>query len=183
LVNTLSVEMEPTGIEILDGIKEAARSVRLSLDLVLTGSYEKNVSVEQTGLGVMAVGVVRENELKIGRSRSGDQIVAIGLPRVGKEVLVAEARGEIADLSDLSTLLRSSLVHEVIPVGSRGIAYEANVLAKSSNLQVSFVEEGKVDLFKSAGPATVLLATIPKSNLPKLRWIIRKPINLVAQLR
>jgi len=123
------------------------------------------------------IGVAGEGELKTGKSSRGDLIVTVGLPYFGHEGLLAKARGEIADLSDLSTLLYSSQVHDVIPVGFKGIPYETNVIAKSSNLKVSFVEEAKVDLFRSAGPSTVLLAAIPKSNLDRLR-IIKELINL-----
>ena len=90
------------------------------------------------------IGVAGEGELKIDKSSRGDLIVTVGLPHFGHEGLLAKAKGEIADLSDLSTLLYSSQVHDVIPVGFKGIPYETNVIAKSSNLKVSFVEEAKV---------------------------------------
>jgi hypothetical protein len=39
-----------------------------------------------------------------------------------------------------------------------------------------------LDLNKSAGPATVVLATIDKEKLEDLRALIPKPINVVGEI-
>ncbi len=181
LINTLCVEMDSLGREILEGIRCECRDAGLNSNLALTGSYEKNIPVMQTGVGVVVIGLAERDKLRIGTSMDGDYIVAIGLPKVGYGVIEGEMRNEIADLRDLIRLLGSPFIHEVIPVGSRGIAYEAEVLARSSNLKVSFVSDD-IDLERSAGPSTVILASTSKEDVGRVFSLIKKPIHPVARL-
>lgn len=180
---TLSVEPKPLGEEILKGVREEAKIAGLPPDQALIVSSEKNVQVEQTGIGVTAIGIALKDTLKMGGSRKGDLLVSIGLPRVGDEVLIGEADNEIANLQDLKNLLCLPFVHEAIPVGSKGILYEAEVVARSANLRLTLFNDLSIDVKKSAGPATVILLTIPKRHLDELKKFIKKPINLIAQLR
>ena len=140
LINTLSVEPEPTGFEILEGIKSEVQLARLSHDLVITGSTEKTVSVDQTGVGVTIIGLTSKAQLKIGESKPGDLAVAVGTPSVKNEVLPAEKQRKIADLEVLLKLMSYDFVHEVIPVGSEGLLHEAKVLAQDSRLRFEPVE-------------------------------------------
>jgi hypothetical protein len=178
LTNTLSVEPDPTGLEILDGIKSEIKLAHLDSSLIVIGSMEKTVSVEQTGIGITVAGLASKNNLKIGLSKPDDLIVAVGCPSVKNEVLPAEERGEIADLENLLKLMSCNFVHEVIPVGSQGIIHEANVLAKDSGLhaKLELPEEAK----KSAGPATAVIATISKNASSKLSGLINKPIQVIG---
>jgi len=179
LTNTLGVEPDPTGLEILEGIKSEVQLVRLGYRLVITGSMEKNVPVNQTGIGVTVVGLASKNELKLGLSQPGDSLVAVGIPSVKNEVLAAERQRKIADLDDLLKLMGCGFVHEVIPVGSEGILREANVLAHDSGLQLK-LEENEVETKKSAGPATVILTSISKTNVKKLSGVIDKPLHVIG---
>ena len=83
IVNTLAVEPEPTGTQIIKGIRAEVRHARVDHRIVLTGSAEKNILVSQTGVGVTVVGMVARRSLRVGRSKPRDTVVAIGLPRVG----------------------------------------------------------------------------------------------------
>jgi len=179
LTNTLGVEPDPTGFEILDGIKSEIKLARLGRSLVVIGSMEKTVAVEQTGIGVTVVGLVSKNKLKIGLSKPDDLIVAVGRPSVKNEVLPAEERGEIVDLEDLLKLMSCDFVHEVIPVGSQGIIHEANVIAKDSGLRAK-LDLPEVEAKKSAGPATAVVVTISKNALSKLSGLINKPIHVTG---
>lgn len=179
LTNTLGVEPDPTGFEILDGIKSEIKLARLGRSLVVIGSMEKTVAVEQTGIGVTVVGLVSKNKLKIGLSKPDDLIVAVGRPSVKNEVLPAEERGEIVDLEDLLKLMSCDFVHEVIPVGSQGIIHEANVIAKDSGLRAK-LDLPEVEAKKSAGPATAVVVTISKNALSKLSGLINKPIQVTG---
>jgi len=180
LTNTLGVEPDPTGFEILDGIKSEVQLARLGSSLVITGSMEKNVSVDQTGIGVTVVGLASKNELKIGVSKPGDLVVAVGIPSVKNEVLVAEEQRKIADLEDLLRLMSCDFVHEVIPVGSEGVMHEVNVLARDSRLNVKLAEKPEVEILRSAGPATVVLVAISKNDVNKLSEFIDKPLNILG---
>jgi hypothetical protein len=108
-----------------------------------------------------------------------DLIVAVGCPNVKDDVLPAEERGEIADLKDLLKLIRCGFVHEIIPVGSPGMMYEAGVLAKDSVLRVN-LELDEVEAKNSAGPATVVLVAISKNALNELSALIRKPMSVIG---
>ena len=182
MVNTLSVEPEPTGVEILEGIRSEVQHAGLSHALVITGSMERNIPVKQTGLGVTVIGLVLRSQLKIGRSKPGDLIVAIGIPSVEMEVLAAEKQGKIADLKDFLKLVSFNFVHEVIPVGSKGIIHEANVLAQDSHLHVKLQEKTGVDIKKSAGPATTVVVSISKDAFNQLLQFINKPMHVIGSL-
>ncbi|MFQ6080549.1 MAG: AIR synthase related protein [Candidatus Bathyarchaeia archaeon] len=182
LVSTLSVEPEPTGVKILEGIRSEVQHAGLDHTLVITGSMEKNIRVNQTGLGVTVIGLASKKQLKIGKSKSGDLIIAVGIPSVGIEVLAAEKQGRIADLKDLLRLKSLNFVHEVIPVGSKGIIHEANVIAQDSHLRVKLKEKPGVNLKKPAGPGTVVMVTISKDAFNKLPQLISKPIHVIGIL-
>ena len=179
LTNTLGVEPDPTGFEILEGIKSEIQLAGLDRSLFVIGSMEKTVAVEQTGIGITVVGLAPKNNLKIGLSKPDDLLVAVGRPNVKDEVLPAEERGEIADLEDLLKLMSCSFVHDVIPVGSQGIIHEVNVLAEDSGLRAK-LKLLAVETKKSAGPATTVVLTVSKNALSKLYGLINKPIQVIG---
>ncbi len=180
IINTLSVEYEPTGRKILNGIREEAGKIGLDSEKIINGSTEENIETSQTGMGVTVIARVDKDKLKMATSKADDLIIAIGLPLVGEEVVCNE--GQIADLFDLQQLLKFKEVHEIIPVGSQGLAYEANILAKMSGLDLIIEENGRIDLNKSAGPATTLLAAIPEFILDEVKNAIKKPIHIIGRL-
>lgn len=182
LTTTLSVEREPTGIGIRKGVENELRFARLNLRTPILDSSEKNVAVNQTGVGVTVIGTVSPRSLRVGRSKREDRIIAVGTPQVGVEVLLAEREGRIADTRDVQALVKRSFVHEIIPVGSQGIMKEAQTIAHESRLRFMPYENANVDLVKSAGPSTVILCAVPRSNAGTLSRAITKPINIVGSL-
>lgn len=182
IVDNLSVELKPTGLEILRGVREEAVAAGLDPELAVTGSAEKNFSTDQTGIGVTVIGTCRKEQLRIGCSQAGDALVAIGSPVVGGEVLPAEEKGTNTTIADLFKVLSLGFVHEVIPVGSEGIAREVKVLAESARLKFKPNSACKVSLKKSAGPATALLASLPSDKAICLEGLFNKPINLAGSL-
>jgi len=179
---TLGVEKEPTGNEILEGIRREARSIGLDPNQVLMENTEDNFETAQTGAGLTVVGFANEEELRLGKTLPGDLIVAIGKPKVGDEVLAAEARGEIADLKNVTQLSQRKYVHDISPVGGFGIASEARMMAYGVGRQLKLTEVQGLDSNKSAGPTTVVLATIDKEKLEDLTALIPKPINVVGEI-
>lgn len=182
IIDTLSVELNPTGLEILEGIKEEAKIAGLDPKLAITGGTEKNFSVEQTGIGITVIGFSKKERLKIGCSKPDDIVIAIGTPSLGNEVISAEEKGIIANIKDIQKLLNCKFVNEIIPVGSEGIVHEIQVLAKSSKIGYNLCNYSEINLTKSAGPGTVILASMNKSELSELKTIISKPISVVARL-
>ena len=94
----------------------------------------------------------------MGKTVPGDLIVAIGKPKVGDEVILAEAKGEIADLKNIMQLSQKKYVHDIAAVGTFGIADEARMIAYAVGRQLKLAEVKGLDLNKSAGPATVILS-------------------------
>jgi selenophosphate synthetase-related protein len=179
---TLSVEKEPTGNEILEGIRKEIRVLGLEPNQVMKENTEENFETTQTGAGITVVGLANEDELRLGKTVPGDLVVAVGEPKVGDEVVPAEARNEIANIKDVTSLARKRFVHDIVPVGSFGIIHEAKTLAYSIGRQLKINEKTKLDLNKSAGPATVVLTTIDRKKLDELPYVIRKPINVVGEI-
>jgi ribosomal protein S8 len=179
---TLGVEKEPTGNAIIEGIRGEARSIGLDPNQVIMENTEDNFETLQTGVGLTVVGFANEEELRIGKTCPGDLIVAIGKPKVGDEVIVAEARGEIADLKNVTQLSQRKYVHDIWPVGGFGIASEAKMMAYGVGRQLKTCEVQGLDLNKSAGPATVVLVTIDRDSLEDLMSLISKPINVVGEI-
>lgn len=179
---TLGVENEPTGHEIIEGIRKEATFLGLEPNQVLMENTEDNFETVQTGAGLTVVGFANEEELRLGKTRPGDIVVAVGKPKVGDEVIPAEARGEIADLKNVMQLSQKKYVHDIVPVGTFGIAYEARMMAYAVGRQMKIAENPKIDLEKSAGPATTVLVTLDKEKLEDLTLLLRKPITIVGEI-
>lgn len=182
IVDALSVAPKPTGAAILRGIRAEAKKAGLDPKLAVTGSTEKNIIVEQTGIGVTVIGTCSKVKLKIGTSLPGDVVVAVGIPSVGNEVLPAEKAGHIVESKDILTIRELPYVHEVIPVGSTGIAHELRKFAESSKLNYTIAKGREVDVHKSAGPATVALVSLPETNVANLMHQVNKPVSVIGHL-
>jgi selenophosphate synthetase-related protein len=179
---TLGVEKEPTGREILEGIKGESRVIGLDPNQVLMENTEDNFETIQTGVGVTVIGFANEGELRLGKTSPGDLIVAVGNPRVGDDVLPAEAKGEIADLRNVTFLSQKKFVHDIVAVGTFGIAYAARMMAHGVGRQMKLDETKGIDLNKSAGPATVVLITMNREKIDELTLLVRKPVTVIGEI-
>lgn len=177
VVDTCCVEPEPTGREIRRGVLDEALLAGLGPEAV-TGSFEKNVPTVQTGLGVTVLAL---SEGPFPRAAAGDLVVAVGRPKVGQEVSLEDP--EIMDLPTVAQLAQEPAVHDLLPVGSRGIAGELQELAASAGLNPELLAEPGWDLQKSAGPGTCCLAAVAPATLPALALTLAKPWAVVARLR
>jgi len=183
ITGTFSVEPEPTANLVLEGVREELRNARLRGVEILCSS-EKNVKVNQTGIGVTAIGLLSNSRVKVGRCREGDEVLAVGEPFVGQEVVAAEKKHMVADSLDVIRLRRNPLVHELIPVGSKGILHEARVMARDSKLSFEPLESRDFHLRKSAGPATVLLCAVRGQSFANVQKSeVSKPIRQIGTLR
>lgn len=199
VIDTLAVEPEPTGAEIKRGIADELVSQGLKSDLIINGSTEKNVPTIQTGLGITVLGLVKKKQMLWGRLEPGQIMVCLGRPKVGPEVSLDDP--EIADLGLVGELARSGLVTEVVPVGSRGVRGEAEELARLYGCEIHWSQKeagggawssaphqlrsehfGVLDLEKSAGPATCLLAAGRRRDLLPLVQKLGKPFWVLGEL-
>jgi hypothetical protein len=168
-------EMNPTGEEIIMGIRAELTAANIS-EIVLTGSTEENFATNSTGVGITAVGIGSTKRLKINNIKQEAVIISIGIPKVGAEINFKEDN-EIIDYKTIYELLNNDLVYEIVPVGSKGIEYEASVLAENNNLKLYLEKVQCIDIKKSGGPATSviaavdakaadnLLSTVPEANI------------------
>jgi hypothetical protein len=182
LVDTLAVEMEPTGRRIIEGVKCEARLAGMDADEVVTGSTEDNVPTTSTGIGVTVIGIAQEQQLRPGCSATGDVVVCVGIPKSAPQDEVAVDDPEIADIPTVVALGHMPFVHDILPVGSHGIEFEAREMAKSAGLQFVLAPSLRVDVTKSAGPSTCVLVSLLPGHLDELRGSVAKPVSVIGHL-
>ncbi|MDR1510368.1 MAG: hypothetical protein LBS53_12105 [Synergistaceae bacterium] len=148
----LCCEMNPTGRAIVRGIEDEIAVCGLK-DVILTGSTEENFPASMTGVGITVLGCADKDGLRFGNGRPGDIALLAGKPAMGSAVDLSN------DLcyANLARLLDFTGAVEIVPVGSKGILYEANMLAGLHGLSFKPKACG-VDLSASAGPATCIVA-------------------------
>ena len=159
ITNGVSCEMHPTGEETIQGIREEIKNADIE-NISLIGSTEENFTTTMTALSITAIGLAKESELKFKPASMGDKLILFGTPQVGNEVDL-ESTGYYPEIRKL---LHLNEVKEIVPVGSKGVAYEANTLAALNNLDFN-PYEAKIDMQKSAGPATCLLILCANSSV------------------
>ena len=182
IASALAVEPKPTGDQILRGVRSEMKHALLGPNTPMVNSAEKNFKVQSTGVGVMAVGVGIRNRMRIGRCEVGDEILVVGSPHVGGDVLEAEKRGIITNSRDVRNLLGTNSVHELIPAGSKGILHEAKVLAADSHLFFRPEKNMKLDVTKSAGPATAIVSSCARGRLKRIASLTHKPVTRIGHL-
>ena len=181
IVDTLSVEYDPSGKNIIKGITKAVKEIGLDPGRVINGSTEDNINTFETGVGVTVVAITDNDSLKINNSKNGNILALIGMPLVGKEVL--EKKDKIVDFSDLKILLEKNYINEILTVGSKGIKYEAELLASMSSLKVEYNDSINIDLEKSAGPASAILISLSENKVMNLKNdFAHRPINIIGKL-
>ncbi|WP_148865895.1 AIR synthase related protein [Thermosediminibacter litoriperuensis] len=163
LTATICSEPSPTGEGLLKGVMDELCASGFNIPITI--STEKNIPTCQTGLGVTAVGLVKEGGLRMGRTEPGDGVYCLGVPKVGNEVSLHDP--DIADTGAVRRLLSLPEVHDIIPVGSRGIKGEVEHLARVSELSVRWELCPPVNTKKPAGPSTCVVFTA--SKLPDIK--------------
>jgi hypothetical protein len=151
VANGAACEMKPTGEETILGIRDELDIAGIP-DIVLTGSTEENFSTSMTAFAITVIGTAPETDLKFGQAAAGDKFILFGSPRVGAEVDL-ESEGFYPAISKLLPMRE---VREIVPVGSKGTAYEAETLAALNGAAFQPYRTAS-DYRKSAGPATCLL--------------------------
>ncbi|HEY5560762.1 MAG TPA: AIR synthase related protein [Clostridiaceae bacterium] len=180
ITNTICNEMEPTGKEIIKGILEELKEACLK-DIILTGSTEENFITNSTALGITVIGIALNSVLKVNRVKEEALIISIGLPKFGDEINLTYDN-QIVDYNSIKELLLEGSVYEIVPVGSKGIAYEVEQLAINNKMLPYFNEGIKVDLKKSSGPATCVIAAININSLKSVLNLVPN-VNIIGYLK
>ena len=159
LADGVCSEMDPTGRGIIEGFHDEMKLAGLSPEQ-LTGSTEENFNTSMTGVGTAAVGYFPGN-FEPPVCGAGDLLVSVGKPAVGLTFLHHDA--PIATYDMIKTLSKDSDVHELVPVGSHGIAWEARNTAALHRLTAELDEDSGLDLNQSGGPSSCILAVMTDS--------------------
>lgn len=179
----LALSVSPyDGRDIVEGVKATLLRVGIDADRALLLNAEENIDVAQTGLGIVAIGEIDEEQLKIGLSKPGDKLVLVGKPYVGDLALRAIEAGRAVELWEIERFLNSAAVHEVIPVDSKGIEYEASILAYMSGRRLKLYSNVSVDLKCSGGPATSVLLSVDPQGIDEVKQLTSKPLEVVGEL-
>lgn len=175
IVDTLSVEMDPTGAEMIAEIRRVAGTIGLAPERV-TGSTEDNVPSVATGIGVTVIGVADRDGLRSGTSQAADVVLCLGAPTSAPQDEVVMDDQRMISFETLAAVLDVSGVRDALPVGSRGIGYEAQQLASSAGL--TFVRtdhpvgDPGFDLAKSGGPASCVLVSVSVNALDAIQAVL-----------
>lgn len=180
VVNNLCVEMDPVGWDILEGVRDVCRE--LDQMPVITGSDETNMPTVQTGIGVTVIASLRREECRLGSSQPGDSVFAVGLPLGGSEGATPNGDSGTATVTTVRQLLALDAVHEVLPVGSKGIQYELGELARGAELELENVEQDRVNVTRSAGASAVVLVSVASDSSIDPADVGGMPCTLVGRL-
>jgi hypothetical protein len=183
VIDNLCVELEPTGRDMLAEIRLLAASAGIDPRAV-TGSTEDNVMTQATGIGVTVIGRIGPGGLLSGHSRPGDVVLCAGLPLSAPHDDVRIGHPSQVTVTAVSAALASGLVHDALPVGSKGLAWEVAQLAESAGLRHVWLEPAVVSLTASGGPASCVLFSCEPELVRALRSTIGKgtPVHMVARL-
>jgi len=180
VVDNLCCALEPDGYAILAGINRALAGTVGGV--TVTGSDETNMPTVQTGVGVTVIGVARSSDLLLGQARPGDLVAVVGIPKDGLRYRYSENDVDVASVEDVDSVVRSGLVHELLPVGSRGVAYEADQLALTAGLEVVLDTSCGIDLVTSAGSSTCFLVAVGANQVDMLEAATLLPVTVVGSL-
>lgn len=179
VTNTLCGPLDDYGSRVLAGIVQALDEV--GSDAPINGSDETNMETSQTGVGVTIVGRAPVQQVRLGSSLAGDAVVCLGRPKDGVRVPYREGDDDVAAPRDVVALLETD-VHEILPVGSKGVAYEVEQLAVTAGLAAVMEPRISFDVQASAGASTCVLASVPAEAVDRLRTATSLPVELVAFL-
>ena len=180
LINTLCHDMAEATV-FIDTFRAVASEVGIRPDAV-TGSTEENVPSPATGVGVTVIGTLA-GDLLTGGGRPGDVVICVGWPRSAPHDEGFIGHPDIVPLSTVQALVTTGAVHDALPVGSRGIGYEAGQLAESSGCALTWLPH-PLPLDASGGPASCVLFACDPASVPDLRNTVpgHVPWHPVAEL-
>jgi selenophosphate synthetase-related protein len=185
VVDTLSVEMDPTGMKIIEGIQQAVIESGALIQQI-TGSTEDNMKTSMTGIGITVIGKVAQSLIIDKHSSAQKNVYLLGKAKVGQEFLedeILNKKGEVLSLRFMRDLVKKSWVEQMLPVGSKGIIHEITVLQERYHCKIC-VENQDIDVHKSAGPATCLLITVAQKDIEKIKQLEEKiPVTYIGRFK
>ncbi len=181
LVNTLCQDRD-SAAALIDEFRRLAREVGIPDDAV-TGTTEDNVPTTMTGVGVVVIGR-RHGSPTTTRGLAGDAVICAGLPMSAPRHELFPGHPELVAAAEVQALVGSGLVHDALPVGSRGLEWEVPELARTAGLAVEWAPDHGLDLTQSGGPSSCVLFACAPDDVPRLHELVRPelPWSVVAHL-
>ena len=183
IADNLCVEMEPSGRRIIAAMQEELRGCGLYDAVSFTGSTEDNMRTLQTGIGVTVIGLVSGASLRLGRTQRGDAVYCAGVPQSGVLERYSEHDPSVAKISTVTRLCALDYIHEILPVGSKGAAYEAGQLAECVGCTFAADAQPPIDLATSAGSCTAVLVSLPLQAGGRLAADMDVPCFLIGRIQ
>lgn len=180
--NLFGNELNPTGEKMMEGIQSELELAGFP-ELMQNGSTEENMPTSMTSLSVLLVGEASNDEILINKAKVGNLVVQIGRRAVGTEVLEFEKK--MIRYEDVKKLRSLPKVKEIVPVGSKGILYEAETLAEVNGLSFKLDNNLQDDpeLNKSAGPASTVLIAVEEEMLDTIIETFKdREVRLIGSL-
>ena len=178
----LTMKMAGVGAEIVRGIRDELKLAGYGEKFHLSGSTEDNVPTRMTGVGTTIIGLVQAKDFRPGTSQPDDSVVCLGLPKSAPEDRVRTDDPEIIQQTDLEVVLGLDGIHDILPVGSHGIGYEAEAMASEAGLTFVTDAQCPLNFQKSAGPSTCVIASCLNSVIEELSGIIHAPVTLLGKM-
>jgi hypothetical protein len=145
------------------GAKRAFRELGWN-DIEVTGSTESNFSLSQSASCFTLIGSVLESGLRINVTPQDASYAVIGKPLVGEEV-ISQAE-DVLPLALFQKLCRFEGVHELVPVGSKGIRKKLGLICEEAD---HYSSDFPMD--KSAGPSSCIVISYDPSVEKELRQL------------
>lgn len=184
IIDNLCMEMEPTGRKIIKYMREQLREFGFDPDVQLTGSTEDNAKTTQTGTGLTVIGIATKQNLRLSRTKKGDMVACVGVPKGGPGSTHTEDDPDIAGVRSTLQLCSLDSIHEILPVGSHGVLYEADELAKYSSCAFEPLKEmPPIKLVGSAGASTAVLVSFDRSDLEVLTSAVSIPVFPIGTMK
>ncbi len=153
----ISNEPNPTGEEILSGVVEELIAADLE-SIPMAISTEKNIETSQTALGITVIGICENENIRVTKSKPGDFVYCLGIPKVGNEINGFDDN-ELVQINHIKDLLKLKVVNDIVPIGSKGILMEIELLCRNVDCKFIYEQVEYIDMHKSAGPSTCLIFT------------------------
>jgi len=182
VIDDLCVELEPLGTQMITEIRRLAAEAGVPSEAI-TGSTEDNVATAATGIGVTVLGRLQPGRRVGGGSRAGDLVVCAGLPISAPRHKLYIGHPEQVSVPAVLAALASGVVHDALPVGSKGLAWEVPQLAQADGLAVTWHSDHGLNLADSGGPSSCVLFSCAPDDLDVLRSRLGDtPVTVVAEL-
>jgi hypothetical protein len=184
IIDDLCVELEPTGRVMIAEVRKLAAEAGVP-EAAVTGSTEDNVATRATGIGVTVLGRLAPGQLVGGGSLPGDLVICVGLPISAPRDQIYIGHPDQVPVAGVSAALATGAVHDALPVGSKGLAWEVPALATSAGLELSWVPEAGIALEDSGGPSSCVLFSCTPDSVELVREAVGPtvPTRVVAELR